>query len=154
MPTNIGRTPEDDRRTRRALSRLANRPLESLGVTGGPGIGTSGTQISVVFGPLPGLGFASGGITIILDPNANNMASITGGGLLVLSPLTTKGDLFVYTTEYARLPVGTNGQVLTADSAQAAGMRWADPTGGTAALDFDEEDVSEMETCLIVDEAL
>ena len=42
-----------------------------------------------------------------------------------VSPLTTKGDLFGYTTTEARLAVGTNGQVLTADSSEAAGVKWA-----------------------------
>ena len=48
-----------------------------------------------------------------------------GGG----SPLTTKGDLFTYSTLADRLPVGTNGQVLTADSATATGIKWATVTG-------------------------
>lgn len=52
--------------------------------------------------------------------------SPTGGGS---NPLTTKGDLFTYTTAAARLPVGTNGQVLTADSAQPTGLRWNTVTG-------------------------
>lgn len=39
---------------------------------------------------------------------------------------TTKGDLLVSDgTQVTRLPVGTDGQVLTADSAQAAGLAWA-----------------------------
>ena len=43
------------------------------------------------------------------------------------TPLTTKGDLLTYDTADARLAVGTNAQVLTADSAEATGMKWADP---------------------------
>jgi hypothetical protein len=48
------------------------------------------------------------------------------------SPLTTKGDLWTYGTGNARLPVGTNGQVLTADSAQTLGVKWATPSSSSA----------------------
>lgn len=47
-------------------------------------------------------------------------------------PLTTKGDLFGYDTANARIPIGTNNQVLTADSTQALGLKWATPTGSLA----------------------
>jgi hypothetical protein len=46
---------------------------------------------------------------------------------LLRSLIDAKGDLFVGSAAdiVARLAVGSNGQVLTADSAQAAGMKWA-----------------------------
>jgi hypothetical protein len=47
-----------------------------------------------------------------------------------LSPLTTKGDLFTFDTDNQRLPVGTNGQVLTADSGEATGLKWSTPSDG------------------------
>ena len=49
-----------------------------------------------------------------------------------------KGDLIGATANDtpARVPVGTNGQVLTADSAQALGLKWAAAAGG-AALSYD-----------------
>lgn len=48
------------------------------------------------------------------------------------SPLTTKGDVYGYSTTNARIPVGTDGQVLTADSTQALGVKWAAAGGGSA----------------------
>ena len=45
------------------------------------------------------------------------------------SPLTTKGDVYTYSTTDARLGVGTDGQVLTADSAEVTGLKWSTPAG-------------------------
>lgn len=48
-----------------------------------------------------------------------------------LSPATTKGDLIAYDgTDNVRLPIGSDTFVLTADSTQATGMKWA--TGGAS----------------------
>jgi len=53
---------------------------------------------------------------------------IGGGG--TDPPTTTKGDISGFDTTYARIPIGTNDQVLTADSTQALGLKWADSAGG------------------------
>jgi hypothetical protein len=50
------------------------------------------------------------------------------------TPLTTKGDVFTFTTVDARLGVGANGTVLTADSAEATGLKWATPSSGGMTL--------------------
>jgi hypothetical protein len=46
------------------------------------------------------------------------------------SPLTTKGDLYTFSTVDARLGVGANDTVLTADSGEATGLKWAAPAAG------------------------
>jgi hypothetical protein len=47
-----------------------------------------------------------------------------------VEPLTTKGDLYAFSTESTRLPIGANGLVLTADSSAATGLAWALGGGG------------------------
>jgi hypothetical protein len=46
------------------------------------------------------------------------------------SPNTTKGDLHGFSTVDARIPIGTDTHVLTADSSQALGLKWAAAAGG------------------------
>lgn len=58
----------------------------------------------------------------IADAIARLQASIIG---VFSDPTTTKGDLIVHGASTTRLPVGSNDQVLTADSAQASGVKWA-----------------------------
>ena len=48
------------------------------------------------------------------------------------TPLTTKGDLFGFDTADARIPIGTNGHILTADSTQSLGLKWAAPAAAGA----------------------
>lgn len=66
-------------------------------------------------------------------------ASVSGSAS---SPLTTKGDVYTYSTTNARLPVGTNGQVLTADSGEATGLKWDTPSVSGGAIDISTDDTS------------
>lgn len=58
--------------------------------------------------------------------NGTNWLQFGSGGGNV-SPLTTKGDIYTFNTDNARLAVGTNGYVLTADSTAPEGIKWAAP---------------------------
>lgn len=64
------------------------------------------------------------------DGTPNQILKTDGSGVLSwttpasASPLTTKGDVYTYTTVDARLAVGTNNQVLAANSATATGLEW------------------------------
>src|SRR5215471_7479680 len=70
-------------------------------------------------------------------PTHGHTSGTTGGTIayLPLSLATAKGDTFAASASatVARVAVGTNGQVLTADSTQPLGMGWQSPlTLGTA----------------------
>lgn len=75
-------------------------PGDITGVTAGTGISGGGT---------------SGTVTV-----TNSMATA----------IDAKGDLIAGTgaDAFARLAIGTNGQILTADSAETTGMKWATPS--------------------------
>jgi hypothetical protein len=57
----------------------------------------------------------------------------TMGTMIPKSLVDAKADIITATADNtpARLAVGTNNQVLTADSSTATGLKWATPSGGT-----------------------
>lgn len=74
---------------------------------------------------------AAGSHISITDGGAGGNLTIATTGLTA-SPLTTKGDVWGYTSTDARVAVGTDGKVLTADSTAAAGVSWKTPASAAA----------------------
>lgn len=70
----------------------------------------------------------------VLTKATNTDLDFTWSSVDPLTILDAKGDLISATAADtpARLAVGTNGQVLTADSAQSTGLKWATPSSPTA----------------------
>lgn len=77
------------------------------------------------------------------DAGTETVMSGGGGGSVATDAIwDAKGDLAVGTgsNTASRLAVGTNGYVLTADSAEATGVKWASVSGGVA--DGDKGDIT------------
>ena len=83
------------------------------------------------------LGYVDGVTSAIQTQLDAKLASSTAATTYVLNSLAdAKGDLLTATADNtpARLAVGTNAQVLTADSTAATGIKWASPAGGGKVL--------------------
>lgn len=70
---------------------------------------------------------ASTSTTKAATPNSVKTAYDLANGAVAKSTYTTKGDIVAATaaSTISRLGVGTNGQILTADSTAATGLKWA-----------------------------
>jgi len=106
-------------------------------LTGG---GTSGTvTVGILSGTTSNLGAvqlsdstSSTSTTLAATANAVKTTYDLANGAVAKSIVDAKGDLIAATAAdtVSRLAVGTNGQVLTADSAEATGLKWATAGGG------------------------
>lgn len=106
-------------------NQTANRLQQSNGST----FSDLGSPLSSAT-PQP-LGSASAGTstTVSREDHIHALPTASAVGAIPTSTVTTKGDLLAATGSgtVVRVPVGTNGQTLVADSTQSSGMKWADP---------------------------
>jgi hypothetical protein len=110
-------------------------------LTGG---GTSGTvSVGILSGTTSNLGAvqlsdstSSTSTTLAATANAVKTTYDLANGAVAKSIVDAKGDLIAATAAdtVSRLGVGANGTVLTADSAEATGLKWATPSGGGKVL--------------------
>jgi hypothetical protein len=103
--------------------------------------GGGGTTLATSVSFTPAANLAATNVQTALEEVSNECRdadNITSGTLAVARGGTnitsyTKGDLIVASgaTALAKQAVGANGQVLTADSAEATGIKWTTPASGT-----------------------
>lgn len=97
----------------------------------GPGTAGQLLNIASVSSGLVQLGYLS---TPIAIANGGTGQTTAVAAFDALAPTTTKGDLIAHNgTDNIRVAVGaTNGHVLTVDSAEASGVKWAAASGGSS----------------------
>lgn len=111
---------------------LSTPTFPNASATSGKIITSDGTNWIASTPTYPSSAGSSGNL---LTSDGTNWTSAPASG--VGSPLTTKGDLYTFTTVNARLAVGTtNGQILQVASGAASGLAWSTPaypsTSGTS----------------------
>lgn len=85
--------------------------------------GITFTQFSGAGSIIAGNGLSKTGNTLDVNVDTTSI-QIVGDTLQLVGQPTTKGDLLSYSTAQTRFPVGTDRQVLIADSTQTTGLKW------------------------------
>jgi hypothetical protein len=122
---------------------IANDQGDITGVTASSPLTGGGTSGAITLGILSGTTSNLGAVqlsdstsststTLAATANAVKSAYDLASGAVAKSIVDAKGDLIAATAAdtVSRLAVGANGTVLTADSTEATGIKWATPASG------------------------
>lgn len=114
----------------------ASSPLTGGGTTGDVTVGIQDATTSVKGAVQLTDSTSSTSTTTAATPNSVKTAFDLANAAIAKSIVDAKGDLIAATAAdtVSRLAIGTNGQVLTADSTAATGMKWAAAGGGGKVL--------------------
>jgi hypothetical protein len=74
---------------------------------------------------------ASPGASMFYGTNSGGTRGWYSSPVVPTFPLTTKGDIYGYSTAGARVPVGADATILTADSTQTTGVKWSAPASNS-----------------------
>ncbi len=116
-----------------AIEKITIAFSDSL-LTGTLGVDKGGTGVAstTAYGVLAGGTTSTGALQNIGVGSSGQILTSNGAGVLpsfqaapVSTTLTTKGDIQTYSTVNDRLGVGTNDQILIADSGATTGLNWA-----------------------------
>lgn len=104
-------------------SQVASAGIENDAVTTAKILDGNVTEAKIASNAVTANKIANGAVTA---------AKLDAAAAIQPSIVDAKGDIIAATAAdtVARVAVGTNGQVLTADSTQSAGVKWATPTPG------------------------
>lgn len=141
----VATTIANDAVTNAKAANMAQATLKGRASGAGTGDPTdlTGTQATAILDTFTGDSGSGGVKGLVPAPSAGDAAAGYGlkadgtwGTVGTASPLTTKGDLYTWSTTNARLPVGSNNYLLTPDSAETTGLKWTQtlPTGAVPAF--------------------
>lgn len=117
-------------RTNLGLTAFATATPPLSGTLGGTGVNNGASTITIAgsisfVGAFTFTGTLTGNTTVTF-PTSGTLATTSQ---LITSPLTTKGDIWGWSTTNDRLPVATgNGKILQVNSAAALGLSYSTPT--------------------------